>query len=867
MSRSIGEVFVKVRADVEGFVGDVTSAGRRAETSLEPFSKKLGELGGKFDKVGKDLSKKVTAPIVGFAGLSVKAFADFDDKMTQSLAIQGPDVAQKFRGEMEQTARSVAKDLGLGAADAAESFYFLASAGLDAETQIAALPQVAAFSKAGMFDMARATDLATDAQSALGLTTDDAAKNLENMTRVTDVMVGAATLANTSVEQLGDALTNKAGAALRVVNKDVEEGAAVLAALADQGIKGAEAGEKLNVFLRDTARAANANAEEFEALGLQIFDSDGKMRNMADIIENMEEVFGDMSDAQMVATLDNLGLNRSVADVSKQLLGTSDDIRQYEAELRGMGGITQDVAERQMESFSGQLSIAKAELTDLALDIGPIVIDQFLRPLIANVRSLVERFSNMDDSTKLLIVRIAGIAAAIGPVLMITGKLMKLTSAIIGPFARLSGILFRIGKVVIPPLIKGIILLTKAMLANPVVLIVVAIAALIAGLVLAYKRFEGFRNLVDGVFAAIRGFVEAFVGFFVSIWDQIFEVASAVWEGISEIAEVVIGAITGALEIFWGFVETVWSAIQTAAEVAWEIIGTIIGVVVSAITTYIEVYKTIILAVWTAIRAAAEVAWNIIRRAIEIVVGIITRVIEVYRTIVVGIWNTIRSAGETAFGIIRSAFERMTNGIRNLINGAKTIIEGVWTAIRSAAETAFGIVSSAWDTVTSGIRTAIEGARDFVTGAFDKIKDTADRVFGGIGRAISGAFSTAVSGAKNVINPFIRTINRAIDGLNKVPWVNIPKIPELANGGIIGGPTVAMIGEAGAEAVIPLSRPRRAMQLMEQSGLADMVRGGVGGGRMGAAVNIENATFVAPLDAEKVAQKVVIAEKARAFAA
>jgi hypothetical protein len=84
-------------------------------------------------------------------------------------------------------------------------------------------------------------------------------------------------------------------------------------------------------------------------------------------------------------------------------------------------------------------------------------------------------------------------------------------------------------------------------------------------------------------------------------------------------------------------------------------------------------------------------------------------------------------------------------------------------------------------------------------------------------------------------------------------------LPELANGAIVGSRTPAIIGEAGPEAVIPISRPARALQLMEQSGLADLARGS------GAAVNIENATFVAPIDADFVAQKVLVAEKVRSF--
>jgi len=894
VSSNVGVVNVQIKADTAQFKRDVEGLGKEAEAATKPLGQKLTDLGGKFEATGRTLTRKVTLPIVGLAAATVKTFADFDDKITQSLAIQGPEVAEKFRGEMERTARSVATDLGISVTEAAESFFFLASAGLDAESQIASLPAVAAFAKAGMFDMARATDLATDAQSALGLVSDDASENLENLTRVTDVLVGANTLANASVEQFGDALTTKAGAALRTVNKDVEEGVAVLAALADQGIKGAEAGEKLNVFLRDTSRAASANAEEFEALGLQIFDTDGNMRNLADIVENMEEVFGDMSDEQRVATMDALGLNRSVADVTRQLMGTSGAIREYEAELREMGGITDDVAQRQLQSFSGQMSIVKAELTDLALDIGPIVIEQFLKPLIENVRNIVERFRNMDDSTKQLIVRIAGIAAAVGPVLIVTGKLFKILGAVIGPIgklivfvAKLTFALVKVAfiitklvvkalflltkglmllmKTVIPKLIKGVILLTKAMLANPFVLIAVAVVALIAGLVLAYKRFETFRNIVDGVISFVRGIIERFVEFFVGVWQKAVAVAQVAFDAIRVVIETVIGVVTAIFEAYWAYVTFVFDAIKTAVEVAFAVVQAIIEAVIATATAVFEAFQIVVETVWSAIQVAAEFVFGLIQQAWENLTGAITAAIEFARAIIEGVWNAVRAAAEFAFGLIQAAWDRMARGVQNIINGAKRVIEGVWTAVRTAAETAFRLITGAWDALTSGIGTAINTAKDVVLGVFNTIRDRARSIFGGIKDFVSSVFTGAVDGIKSGLNTAIGLLNGLIRAANKIPFVNIPEIRPLANGAIVGSPTLALIGEAGSEAVIPLTRPRRAMELMEQSGLADMARGT--GGRMGAAVNIEHATFVAPLDAEKVAQKVIVAEKARAFAA
>ena len=324
----------------------------------------------------------VAASVTSAIGVaSVKAFADFDAAMTQSLAIMG-NVSSAMEGEMQQAARDVAKTTTFSAEEAARAYFYLASAGLDAEQSVAALPQVAQFAQAGMFDLSQATDLLTDAQSALGLTIrDDAAANMENMAQVADVLVKANTLANASVEQFSQSLTNKAGAALSVANKGIEEGVAVLAVFADQGVKGAEAGERLSVMLRDITRAGAANADEFAKLGLQVFDAEGNLRNMADVTAEFERVLGPMSDAQKAATLDTLGLTRSVADNIKLVLGSSQQMRDYEQSLLDAGGTAEDVATKQLQTFGAQMQLVRSHIGDVFLTIGsrlvPALLDLF----------------------------------------------------------------------------------------------------------------------------------------------------------------------------------------------------------------------------------------------------------------------------------------------------------------------------------------------------------------------------------------------------------------------------------------------------------------------------------------------------------
>ena len=357
----------------------------------ELANKQMSNLGG----TTKKLAGIVKGAGIAFAGglavgitKATREFIEFEDALTQSLAIMDTSIAQQEK--MTQAARDVATSTRISATESAESFFFLASAGLDAEQSIAALPQVAKFAQAGMFDMSLATDLATDAQSALGLTVNDANQNLQNLTRVTDVLVKANTLANASVQQFSEALTTKAGAALKVVNKDIEEGVAVLAAFADRGVKGAEAGDKLNQVLRDIPRATAKNSEEFAALGLSMFDTEGNMKNVADIIEELDRVLGPMSDELKASTLDQLGLNRGVADAVKILSGAGDQIREYEEALRDSGGTTQEVADKQIDSLAGQADILKDRFSVL----GQTIIEEF-EPAI---RDAIEGTSDFVDT-------------------------------------------------------------------------------------------------------------------------------------------------------------------------------------------------------------------------------------------------------------------------------------------------------------------------------------------------------------------------------------------------------------------------------------------------------------------------------------
>lgn len=415
---------------------------------------------GKVGKIAAGVAAAATAAIAGVATASIRAFADFDDKLNQSIAIMG-DVSDVMRNDMADAAREVAKTTTFSADQAAESFYFLASAGLDAEASIAAMPSVAKFAQAGMFDMALATDLLTDAQSALGLSIkDDAVANMENMVRVSDTLARASQLANATIEQFSTSLTTKAGTALNKVGKDVEEGAAALAVFADQGVKGELAGTQLTNTIFGLSDRAKAVPGQFEALGISVFDSAGNMANFADIAEDFSEALGDMSVQQKLATLNNLGFTKQARAGLLLLMDNQDALRGYEEALRSAGGTTEEVAENQLKSLTAQFELAKSRIADVGISIGAALAPELLK-LIGAIEPIAEEIGPE------LVKFFQGLAPVIAKVVAVIPQLMTILTAILPIFGGLFDIVMNIVDMALPiltSLITSLIPIVEALI-------------------------------------------------------------------------------------------------------------------------------------------------------------------------------------------------------------------------------------------------------------------------------------------------------------------------------------------------------------------------------------------------------------------
>lgn len=385
MGLELAKAYITVRSDQSKLRGDF----------MKGKAMVLGSIGA-MARSASSILATIGAPVAGIAGFVSLANAGetFNRKMRNSQAIMG-ELSAQMRGEMKTAAFEVAAATKFSAAEAAESYFFLASAGLDAKQSIAALPQVAQFAQAGMFDMALATDLATDAQSAMGLTVDDAAQNLVNLTRVTDVLVGANTLANASVQQFSESLTGKAGSAARNLGLSLEETVGVLTVFADQGLKASDAGTAFDIVLRELDTKARNNEAAFKAAGVEVFKTSGEMNTMADIIAMLETHLEGASTEMKGTKLEMLGFQAKSVGFVKKLLDNSGAIRDNTAALHEMGGITREIAAKQLTPLQKGMAKLGAAWTEMGASmmtaLGPAIETSltFLADMVTKVQGFM----------------------------------------------------------------------------------------------------------------------------------------------------------------------------------------------------------------------------------------------------------------------------------------------------------------------------------------------------------------------------------------------------------------------------------------------------------------------------------------------
>ena len=343
------------------------SFGRRATKSMARLNaataKTSGIMGGFVG--GMVISRGLFAIESGVRGV-IREFADLDQSLTEAAA-KFPERIQrgtKAFDELDKAARRVGASTQFTAAEAAGGLNYLAMAGFNAEQAIASLPAVVDLATAGSMDLARATDIASDALGAFNLMSKDSAVLAQNLGRINDVFAKTVTSANVDLETLFE--TMKDGApVMTTAGQSLETFAALAGVMGNAGIKGSKAGTTLKNMATQLAAPVGKGAAVLERLGVRTKDAGGNLRDMLDILDDFRKATQKLGSAERAAAIDAVFGKRAIAGVSVVLEGGVDVVRDFRKNLEGAGGAAAQMAEDIRGSLTNRLKTLKSGLIDL----------------------------------------------------------------------------------------------------------------------------------------------------------------------------------------------------------------------------------------------------------------------------------------------------------------------------------------------------------------------------------------------------------------------------------------------------------------------------------------------------------------------
>lgn len=432
--------------------------------------------------------REVTTQFISLDDAIVSAAAKFSDINLRT------DEGRKRMNALRDAARAVGGATQFTATEAGQGLDFLALAGFTATQAMQLLPPVTDLATVAQIDLARATDIASDALGAFGLMTKDSVQLQKNFTRINDVMALTMASTNTGIEDMFEAL--KAGAPVfTTAGQSVETFNALLGIMANSGIKGARAGTVLKNLITRLADPSGEAAKALATLNVQVADSSGNFRDMLDILGDVNKGlvgFGTKDTAKFLSQIFGL---RAIAGVGTLLTAGIDSVVAFRQELLDAGGASAEMAAFMRTSLGNVIKT----LTSAALEKAFAIFDVFRKrgqnvigALIGGVRAIdvVPIVNVLED----LFVVIGNIRMALTPVVQLFGPLF------VGGIKAVSGALADMSNF-LPAIIGGLIAWRAGLVGvaiwqavvigtNPIGLIAIGIGVLVAGIILLIENLD-----------------------------------------------------------------------------------------------------------------------------------------------------------------------------------------------------------------------------------------------------------------------------------------------------------------------------------------------------------------------------------------
>lgn len=711
LQREIAETEQKLK----GLNAEMDKFGSVGAQKIAAAGEQVQQVGEKIEGAGKAIMP-ASAAVIGFGTVAASKYAEVDKVMTLTNQTMGNTADQAEL--LESAMAKAASNSTYGMSDAANACLNFARAGLTAEESAAAL--------APAMNLAAGEGGNLDTVSAgLVATINGFHDTFDNASHYADVFAAACNNSALDVDSLSHAMS-VAAPIFSAAGYSVNDAALYMGVMANNGIDADKAANSLKTGLARLVSPAKEGAEMMDKLGISVTNADGSMKDSVTIQKELHDAFSKLSESEQIAAASAIFGKNQMAPWLALINTAPEDVNELSDSLSNCAGTTDEMAKAMMSGFGGSIEQLKSSLDVLITMLGK-TLSEFLVPIIQKISEFLNWLNSLDAGTRKIIVTIGMVIAAAGPVLIFIGKvtqgvgaLMKLAPTIVTAFGKIKTVVGVVGGA-----LKG---LWAAMLANPITIVIAAIAALVAGFIYLWNNSEEFRQ------------------FWINLWENIKNAVQVAWEAITT-------WITTAWENIRTTAETVWTAISTFFSTTWENIRLNIETAWTAITTFFST-------AWENIRILAETVWNAI--------------VEFFTTT----WTNITTGVTTAWTNITTAIQTAMTNIQTAITTAWEAIKAFFSSVLSAIGSA---VSSAWSNIKSNVTTAMSNIKSNVTTAWNNIKSTVTTVLSNIGSAITNGFNTAKNNVTNALNAIKDKIKSVWDGAVSLVRGAVDKLKSLMN--------------------------------------------------------------------------------------